>query len=212
MGFLSSLINELTSPGQPAYAIVDTETTGLSATRDRIIELGVVTVDSQFRECERWGSLINPGKPIPNSAIHGITDAMVSNAPTFSQVFAEFARKVDGLHLMAHNAPYDAKMLAGEIDRLGDECEGELFLPFIDTIALAKMLTTGPYKLESLAKKCGVFNPNAHAAVDDAATTAAVMRKLGAGNLSRDINDQGVRFAADLVATWPLAARPTVSR
>lgn len=55
MGFLSSLIHELTSPGQPAYAIVDTETTGLSATRDRIIELGVVTVDSQFRECERWG-------------------------------------------------------------------------------------------------------------------------------------------------------------
>lgn len=137
---------------------------------------------------------------------------MVSNAPTFSQVFAEFARKVDGLHLMAHNAPYDAKMLAGEIDRLGDECEGELFLPFIDTIALAKMLTTGPYKLESLAKKCGVFNPNAHTAVDDAATTAAVMRKLGARSLSRDINDQGVRFAADLVATWPLAARPTVSR
>ncbi|MGO1641563.1 MAG: 3'-5' exonuclease [Candidatus Corynebacterium faecigallinarum] len=84
MGFLSSLLNEVMSPGRPVFAVVDTETTGFSAKRDRIIELGVVLIDSNFRECERWSTLINPQKKITNSHIHGITDDMVANAPTFS--------------------------------------------------------------------------------------------------------------------------------
>lgn len=212
MGFFSSLINGLMSFGQPAYAIVDTETTGLSVRRDRIIEIGVVIVDQQFRECGRWGSLINPEKRITNSAIHGITDAMVAQAPTFKQIFSEFARTVHGLQLMAHNAPYDAKMLCAEIDRFGDEYEGDVVLPFIDTIELAKQLTGGPYNLKSLARRCGVFNPNAHAAVDDAATTAAVMRAIGGEKFAETIDEQGIRFDARLVATWHLESRPAVPR
>ncbi|TVS26957.1 3'-5' exonuclease [Corynebacterium sanguinis] len=215
MGFLSSLLNEVMSPGRPVFAVVDTETTGFSAKRDRIIELGVVLIDSNFRECERWSTLINPQKKITNSHIHGITDDMVANAPTFSQVFGEFANKLHGLHLMAHNADFDMKMIGGEIERFDDYDEDSdevLTLPFIDTIHLAKQLTSGPYKLESLAKKCHVFNPNAHAAVDDAATTAAVMRKLGASKLSLAIKDQGVPFDASIVRTWDLESRTTVSR
>lgn len=212
MGFFSSLINGLMTSSQPAYAIVDTETTGFSVRRDRIVEIGVVIVDQQFRECGRWGSLINPEKAITNSAIHGITDAMVAQAPTFKQIFSEFASTVHGLHLMAHNSPYDAKMLCAEIDRFGAELEGDVVLPFIDTIDLAKQLTTGPYNLESLARRCGVFNPNAHAAVDDAATTAAVMREIGGEKFAETIDEQGIRFDARLVATWHLESRPAVPR
>lgn len=152
MGFLSSLLNEFVSPSRPVFAIVDTETTGLSPKRDRIIELGVVIVDSQFRECDRWGTLINPQKKITNSAIHGITDAVVANAPTFDQVFREFTSKLHGLHLMAHNASFDMRMIGGEIERFDDYDEDTvevLALPFIDTIHLAKQLTSGGQVLVS---------------------------------------------------------------
>lgn len=132
MGFFSAVVDQVLPIGRPAYTIVDTETTGLSPKRDRIIEFGVVIVDKRFRECQRWPTLINAQKKI----------------------------------------------------------------------------TKGPYKVETLAKKCHVLNPNAHAAVYDAATTAAVMRRLGASKPAKAIKKQDVPFDADIVASWPLESRP----
>lgn len=208
MGFLDTLTKALLGSREPIYAIVDTETTGLSK-RDRIIELGVVIVDERFREVSRWGTLINPERQIPNSHIHGVTDQMVATAPTFREICTEFARQIDGLILMAHNANYDGKMLVAEFDRVSRDLDGDVFFPFVDTIALAKQLTTGPYKLATLAKKCGVYNPHAHAAVDDAATTAAVLRKLFGVNVAtatKQIQSQGQVFDGADVFTWELPA------
>lgn len=76
---------------------------------------------------------------------------------------------------------------------------------FVDTINLAQQLTTGPYRLEALATKCGVHNQNAHAAVDDAATTAAVTRRLMGTNVhqtSRKLQEGAPRFEKSDTSDW----------
>lgn len=212
MGFFNRLMDVLSDPNAPVFAVVDTETTGLGRTA-RIVELGVVLLNSQFEEVSRWGTLVNPECRIPNSKVHGITTDMVRDAPTFRQVCGELFGVLNGRILLAHNANFDAGMLVNECNRLArDE---EFFFPFVDTIGLAKQLTKGPYRLAALAKKCGVHNPNAHAAVDDAATTAAVMRKLmgvKVHQVSRRLRDDATRFERPDTTDWGLRSAPPMPR
>lgn len=207
MGFFNRLTDVLSDPNDPVFAIVDTETTGMGKTA-RIVELGVVILNAEFKEMSRWSTLVNPEKTIPNAKIHGITDDMVAGAPTFREVCGELFDLLHGKILLAHNANFDAGMLVNECERLTDD-EDAFFFPFVDTIGLAKQLTKGPYRLEALAKKCGVHNPNAHAAVDDAATTAAVMRQLMGSKVyqaSRKLREDALRFEKPDTADWGLGS------
>lgn len=211
MGFFNRLMDALSDPNDPVFAVVDTETTGMGKTA-RIVELGVVILNEQFQELSRWSTLINPEMRIPNVKIHGITDDMVVGAPLFREVCGELFDLLHGKILLAHNASFDAGMLVNECDRLAD-LDTTVFFHFVDTIDLAKQLTKGPYRLEALATKCGVHNPNAHAAVDDAATTAAVMRQLMGSKVyqaSRKIRAGGIPFLRPDTSDWGLgSASPT---
>ena len=213
MGFFNRLMDALSDPGKPVFAVVDTETTGLGSTA-RIVELGVVVLNSEFHELSRWATLVNPGEKIPNAKIHGITDAMVAGSPAFRDVCGELFDVLDGRILLAHNADFDAGMLVNECTRLAGR-KAEVFFPFVDTIALAKQLTKGPYRLEALAQKCGVVNPHAHAAVDDAATTAAVMRGLMGSTVyqaSRKIQANGIPFVKPDTSDWGLGSATPMPR
>ena len=130
MGFLENLRNRYTprTPGKPVFAVIDTETTGFNKRYDRIIEIAVARFDESFRLVDQWHTLINPdGKQIKNSHIHGITNADVAHAPTFPEVYTEFATRVDGLVLMAHNAPFDSKMILAEAERIIPDGEDVYF-------------------------------------------------------------------------------------
>lgn len=189
------------------FAVIDTETTGFGR-KARIVEIGVVVLDDNLEEHSRWGTLINPESPIPNSRIHGITDDMVISAPTFREVAGQLLDVLDDRILMAHNAKFDSKMITAEFDRLTGGADDTLW-PFVCTIDLAKQLTEGPYRLSALAAKCGVVNPNAHAAVDDAATTAAVLRHLvgdSRGEVVKALQEQGQRFSKP-VTDWSRAVQ-----
>lgn len=116
----------------------------------------------------------------------------MAGALTFRDVCGELFDLLHGRIVLAHNAQFDAGMLVNECERLTDD-EDAFFFPFVDTIGLAKELTKGPYRLEALATKCGVHNQNAHAAVDDAATTAAVMRRLMGGQRAPNVPEASGR-------------------
>jgi len=66
-------------------AVVDLETTGVSVDRDRVVQLGIIRLEpsGQYYEFDRF---VNPEMPIPPeaSAVHGISDGMVADGPTFS--------------------------------------------------------------------------------------------------------------------------------
>lgn len=100
-------------------AFVDLETTGASATRDRITEIGIVLVDEHgVRE---WSQLIYPQTRIPVfiEQMTGITNAMVTEAPPFSAVAAEVEELLKGRLFIAHNARFDYGFLKNEFKRMG---------------------------------------------------------------------------------------------
>ena len=108
---------QLTKP----LAFIDLETTGVNLGSDRIIEIAIVKITADgARSVKR--RLVNPEMPIPqvSSDIHGITDDMVSSAPTFKQVANEIRQFIENCDLAGYNSNrFDIPMLAEEFLRSG---------------------------------------------------------------------------------------------
>ena len=103
----------------PAIAFVDLETTGTTATRDRVTEIGIVRVaDGEF--LDEWTTLVNPECSIPEDirVLTGITNEMVRDAPTFAEIRREVAERLEGHVFVAHNARFDYGFLKQEFRRV----------------------------------------------------------------------------------------------
>jgi DNA polymerase III subunit epsilon len=102
-------------------AFVDLETTGVNISNDRIVEIAIVKVlPDDTRQVKR--KLINPLMPIPSGAsdVHGITDDMVKDAPSFKQVANELKQFLDNCDLGGYNSNrFDVPMLIEEFLRAG---------------------------------------------------------------------------------------------
>ncbi len=90
------------------FAVIDVETTGFSPARDRIVEMACVLVEGG-EIAGRWSTLVNPGMPIPSyaTAVHGIGDAMVRDAPCAAEALAELRARCAGYTVAAHCALFD---------------------------------------------------------------------------------------------------------
>jgi DNA polymerase III subunit epsilon len=108
-------------------AIIDLETTGINLGSDRIIEIAIVKImPDEKKQVKR--KLINPEMPIPpaSTEIHGITDEMVKDAPSFRQVANELKQFLDNCDLAGYNSNrFDIPMLAEEFLRIGMEFDGK---------------------------------------------------------------------------------------
>lgn len=104
----------------PPLAFVDLETTGATASSDRITEIGIVELDPDGTVRE-WQQLVNPGQSISPfiEQLTGISDAMVADAPPFAEVAAETLRRLQGRLFIAHNAGFDYGFLKSEFKRTG---------------------------------------------------------------------------------------------
>ncbi|WP_454294604.1 DEDD exonuclease domain-containing protein [Salana multivorans] len=178
------------------FVVVDLETTGGSATADRITEIGAVRVRGGEVTGE-LGTLVNPGRAIPPTitVLTGITDAMVVTAPPEEEVlptFLEFAR--DAV-LVAHNARFDMGFLRAACERMGLEWPRPVV---VDTLALARRVVTRDeapnHKLGSLARLFRAQVAPDHRALTDARATVDVLHGL----LAR-LAPLGVTHLSDLV-------------
>lgn len=101
-------------------AFIDLETTGINLGTDRIVEIAIVKVLTDgTRTVKR--KLINPEMPIPkaSSDVHGISDEMVKDAPTFKQVANEIKQMLDGCDLSGYNSNrFDIPLLMEEFHRV----------------------------------------------------------------------------------------------
>jgi len=108
---------QLTRP----IAFIDLETTGVSLSTDRIVEIAVIKLlPDGTRQVKR--KLINPQMPIPkaSSDIHGISNEMIKDAPTFKQVANEVKMYIEGCDLGGYNSNrFDIPMLMEEFLRAG---------------------------------------------------------------------------------------------
>jgi len=97
------------------FVAFDTETTGFSGANDRVVEIGVIKFkDGHVLERKSW--LVNPGRKIPSYTlkVHGISDDMVANEPTFKEAYPKFKAFIEGSVLLAHNARFDISFIREE--------------------------------------------------------------------------------------------------
>lgn len=152
------------------FVVVDTETTGLSADKDKIIELAAVRFES-WQPVEVWSTYINPRKHIPEKAsdINYIYDEDVADAPYIEDAkesFEAFVSKSD--LLVGQNISFDLRFLW--CDNI-DFPEG---MRCLDTVKLARKAYSLPnYKLGTIAEHCGILF-SAHRALADAYATGLV--------------------------------------
>jgi len=164
----------------PRVVWFDLEGTGVDPHRDRIVEICMISDDG--RELE---TRVNPGVPIPAeaSAVHGITDEDVKDAPTFAEIAGAVQELVDGAVLAGYNSRrYDVPLIDAELRRAGqpglprDEL-GRIALPEIDLFAIWSNLE--PRNLASAARRfAGVELVDAHSASADTRVLPDVLRGI----------------------------------
>ncbi|MCK4301855.1 MAG: WYL domain-containing protein [candidate division Zixibacteria bacterium] len=166
-------------PGSMSFVAFDTETTGLWAPAHRIVELGAVKFRLGEESHQSFQSLINPMRKIPADVInvHGITDEMVSDAPTAEDVLREFLDFCGSdAVLIAHNAPFDIAFVGCELDRAGLTPRNH---PVLDTIDICHRFFPGlpSYSLLSLVKHLGIAAGQDHRALSDAYLVRQVFKR-----------------------------------
>ncbi|HJW26162.1 MAG TPA: exonuclease domain-containing protein [Rhodocyclaceae bacterium] len=148
-------------------AFVDLETTGATATSDRITEIGIVEVDADGSVRE-WQQLVNPGTRIPPfiEQLTGISNAMVAGAPPFEAVADEVLKRLAGRLFIAHNARFDYGFLKNEFKRLGMTFRA----PVLCTVKLSRRLFPEFHRhnLDSLIERHGLSAEARHRALADA--------------------------------------------
>lgn len=159
---------------EKVFVAVDVETTGLDATQDEIIEVGLCRVEDGVVTA-RFSSLVRPGVPVPPRVqrLTGIDDAAVAGAPSWAEVAGEVASFIGSAPLVGHYVTFDAGFLSRY---LGESFAGRL----LDTCELARLLLPGPqgYSLERVAAALGISYPVRHRALPDAEATAQVFLAL----------------------------------
>ena len=159
------------------FAIIDIETTGGSAARDRITEIAIILHDGYQAE-KTFSTLINPEIPIPRyiTEITGINDAMVAGAPRFYEVAREIVELTEGRIFVAHNVNFDYGFIAEEFKRLAYTYTRERLC----TVRTSRRLIPGlaSYSLGRLCANIGIPIQDRHRALGDAAATALLMERL----------------------------------
>jgi DNA polymerase III subunit epsilon len=161
--------------GDAPYVVFDVETTGSSAKEGGITEIGALKV-VRGKVVNEFVTLVNPRRPIEPFVVRltGITDRMVSDAPSAEEVMPIFEEFVEGCVLVGHNVRFDCAFVTAA--RGGRPLPN----PLLDTLKLARTLVPGleRYRLASLVSHFRMRASPNHRALADAAATTEVFLKL----------------------------------
>ena len=159
------------------YAIVDLETTGGRASRDKITEIGIVLHDGR-QIVRTYETLVNPECPIPYgiTQLTGITQEMVQDAPRFFEVAKEIVELTEGAVFVAHNVRFDYSFLREEFKRLGYTYSRKTLC----TVRLSRKTFPGlpSYSLENLIRHFGIQVSDRHRAMADTLATTELFERI----------------------------------
>ena len=163
--------------------VVDVETTGFGR-NDRIVEIAAVTLDPvTWETIDEYDTLINPERDVGPTGVHGISAAMVEAAPTFNEIIATVASRLQGAVLIAHNLVFDQRMLRQEFDRRSI------------VIDPGSGLCTYRATRKKLCLACDEFHipiAQQHRALADARATAELARRLDLARKARSVRAASV--------------------
>jgi DNA polymerase-3 subunit epsilon len=159
------------------YAIVDIETTGGSPLTEKITEIAIFMHDGEKITGE-FSTLINPEKKIPYyiTALTGITNAMVADAPKFYEVARKIVEFTQDCIFVAHNVSFDYQFVRNEFKRLGYNYTREKLC----TVQLSRKLLPGlpSYSLGKLCSQLKIKITDRHRATGDALATTRLLENL----------------------------------
>ena len=191
-----------------AAAAVDTETTGLDATKARVVQIGAIGIarGNVVRE-PQFDLLVDPGEAIPSesSLIHGISDADVAGAAKFPDAWTRFQAFVGGRILVGHSIGFDLAVLERECRRAG--------LPWVKPRALCVRLLASianpnlaDHSLDMVAAWLGLEIAGRHSALGDAIAAGDVFAALIPELRKRNIRTLGEAEVACLALSHALEA------
>lgn len=189
------------TPHSGPYAIVDLETTGFAGT-DRIVEISIIRMTLDGTIHEEFTTLVNPGRDVGPTHVHGITAEDVEEAPTFDEIADAVRHHLTGAIVVAHNLSFEDRFLRDEFARAGVDLPVGLGLC---TLKLAQSaLNLKPAKLSDVTAHYNFEVENAHSAQGDVIAVARflpAMLEVGAPRWTHPMSER----------TAPAHAR-TVSR
>lgn len=164
------------------YVVFDTETTGLNpAQGDEVVQIAALRIVNGRRlKTEVFDTLVNPRRAIPaaSTEVHGITEAMVADAPFIEEAARRFHAFATGAVLIAHNAPFDMQFLRRTEAKTGLRFDH----PILDTVLLSAVIfgQHETHTLDALTHRLGITIPEEarHTALGDALATADAFLKL----------------------------------
>jgi DNA polymerase-3 subunit epsilon len=160
------------------FLVLDTETNGLGGDTCELTEVGTVLVGGGELH-DRYSSVVRTSAPLRRGIqrFTGITQAMVDAAPTLEEILPEVKLRLTGKVMVAHNAPFDRRVLRQAFERIGLEWPNP---PVLCTAALARAMLPlqRERRLGALADALGIEVAQAHRALPDAETCARVLCAL----------------------------------
>ncbi len=174
------------------FAVLDVETTGVLPRTDRVVEVAVVRTDGEGRRLGEFATLVNPGRDVGDTYLHGISATDVLSAPTFQEVLGDIVALLAGAVVVGHNVRFDLRFLEVEARRARYALPQ---IPFLCTLQLSHRVA-GPLPHRRLAVCCehaGITLETAHDALSDASATARLLMYY----LSR-ATEQGLLALEDL--------------
>lgn len=155
-------------------AIFDTETTGLYPGGDRVIEIAIVRIEPGGEPIVVLDTLVNPGRPVSATEIHGITDSDVADAPSFAEVTPVVVEALSGSVFASYNVYFDSKFIREELGRAGVGS----FPPHLCLMYMRPMLGLGNRcSLRDACDHSGIVHSKAHHAAADALAAAALWKQ-----------------------------------
>jgi DNA polymerase-3 subunit epsilon len=197
--------------------VLDTETTGLNPSIDRLVEIACLELANRLPTGRRFQAYLNPQCPVPEQAfaVHGLSNEFLADKPLFGGVAEDFLVFIGEDRLVIHNAEFDLGFINAELKRVGREP-----LPAeraLDTVQLARRKFPGAQaSLDALCRRFGIDNSarDRHGALLDAELLADVYLELAGGRqggLDLMKNENAADRAASTPASsgnGPRAARP----
>jgi DNA polymerase-3 subunit epsilon len=168
------------------YAIVDIETTGGYAAANGITEISIHVFDGRA-VVEKFETLVNPGQPIPYyiTAMTGISDKMVADAPVFGEVAERIHAILQDKIFIAHNVNFDYSFVKSHLKEAGFELSSKKLC----TVRLSRKIFPGlpSYSLGKLCQSLGITIRDRHRAGGDTAATVEVFQLLLANDKEQHI-------------------------
>lgn len=198
MGTLRHGTSKVASVGLPRFAVVDLETSGLSSRRNRILQVGMVTVEADGTVVDEWETLVKLHWPLARvgpTHVHGLRRKDLRGAPSINDVLDEFSQRLSDSIFTAHNSRFDGEFLEVALQRqAGRTVQSDVpaLTQRLCTLRMSRRLDPDrelSHRLGDVSTRYGVTLDRPHDALADAAAAAAVLPHLLRAHNVRDVND-----------------------